>query len=167
MANVTQEQVMEILDYNKLTGIFTWKSRRGGTAIAGSEAGVVTPGGYLNIKIYRSTYQAHRLAWLIINGYLPEGDIVHINKDNLDNRWSNLKESSVWCAKQIKRNNTSGVPGVSWHIGSQSWVAMIQVNNVRTYLGIYKDFDDAVKVRKDAENGHFKVCKLNNNKKIK
>ncbi len=54
-------------------------------------------------------------------------------------------------AKTVRRNNTSGVPGVDWRASKQRWRAMICFKGRRYYLGSYARFEDAVKARKEAE----------------
>ena len=48
-------------------------------------------------------------------------------------------------------NNTSGVKGVSWNNGRESWEAYIGIHGKRIHLGRYTKFEDAVKARKRAE----------------
>lgn len=55
-------------------------------------------------------------------------------------------------AKTVRRNNTSGIPGVDWRGGRNRWRATICFKGKRHYLGSYKNFDDAVLARKQAEN---------------
>ncbi|MCI8538358.1 MAG: hypothetical protein HFF18_06790 [Oscillospiraceae bacterium] len=54
-------------------------------------------------------------------------------------------------AKTIRRNNTSGVPGVDWRAQKQRWRASICFKGKRYYLGSYKTFEEAVSARKRAE----------------
>ena len=54
-------------------------------------------------------------------------------------------------AKTVRRNNTSGVPGVDWWTSKQRWRAMICFKGKRYYLGSYGRFEDAVAARKRAE----------------
>ena len=54
-------------------------------------------------------------------------------------------------AKTVRKNNTSGVPGVDWRAGRQAWRASICFKGKRRYLGSYRSFEDAVKARKRAE----------------
>lgn len=54
-------------------------------------------------------------------------------------------------AKTIRKNNTSGVPGVEWWVRKQRWRATICFKGKRHYLGSYSRFEDAVKARKEAE----------------
>lgn len=54
-------------------------------------------------------------------------------------------------AKTVRRNNTSGVPGVDWVTSKQRWRASICFKGKRHYLGCYTRFEDAVKARKRGE----------------
>lgn len=54
-------------------------------------------------------------------------------------------------AKTVRRNNTSGVPGVDWQAGRGMWRAAICFKGERRYLGSYHRFEDAVQARKRAE----------------
>ncbi len=54
-------------------------------------------------------------------------------------------------AKTIRKNNTSGVPGVDWLSRKQLWRATICFKGKRYYLGGYHRFEDAVKARREAE----------------
>ena len=56
---------------------------------------------------------------------------------------------------KLMRNNTSGVPGVCWHVGFQRWYAYISFQKRRIPLGTYTLFNDAVNARKDAEDQYF------------
>ncbi|MBD5150214.1 MAG: hypothetical protein HDT18_07585 [Oscillibacter sp.] len=54
-------------------------------------------------------------------------------------------------AKTVRKNNTSGVPGVDWRSDKRTWRAMICFKGKRYYLGSYSRFEDAVRARKRAE----------------
>ena len=54
-------------------------------------------------------------------------------------------------AKTVRRNNTSGVPGVDWRASKHCWRATICFKGKRYCLGSYARFEDAVKARKRAE----------------
>ena len=57
--------------------------------------------------------------------------------------------------RTVRRNNTSGVPGVDWREQKGSWRASICFKGKRHYLGSYKRFEDAVNARKKAEEELF------------
>lgn len=52
-------------------------------------------------------------------------------------------------------NNTSGVKGVSWNKTKKAWDVYIGIHRKRICLGRYAKFDDAVKVRKRAEEKYY------------
>ena len=54
-------------------------------------------------------------------------------------------------AKTVRKNNTSGVPGVDWLTAKGRWRASICFKGKRHYLGSYTSFEDAVKARRRAE----------------
>ena len=137
---ITQDSLKELLSYDPETGVFVWRVSKG-AAKAGSEAGGVNDRGYIQIRINRKPYFAHRLAWLYVHGYFPEHDIDHVNGIKTDNRLSNLRESSRQCNMQnqcMKSNNTSGIPGVCWHKAAKKWQAKIQISGKRIHLGFHE-----------------------------
>lgn len=82
----------------------------------------------------------------------------HINHNTLDNRKSNLRLSNNITNHQnmkIRSNNTSGVPGVGWSKKYNKWRSRIKVNKKEIHLGYFDDFNEAVKVRKEAEQKYF------------
>ena len=58
-------------------------------------------------------------------------------------------------SKKLQKNNTSGVTGVTWVACKQLWQATICFKGKRHNLGRYRKFEDAVKVRKRAEEDLF------------
>lgn len=108
-----------------------------------------------------------KLHRIIMNA--QEEDVVdHIihgktNENKYDNRKSNLRKvthSKNAMNQHIKSNNTSGVKGVSWHKRDLVWEVNICVNRKIIYLGSYENFDEAVRVRKEAEDKYFGEYKL-------
>jgi hypothetical protein len=154
--------VRSMLDYQPNTGKFTWKPRpvemfpakrhagMWNSRFAGKEAiSTKHHAGYLYGAIFESNYSAHRLAWYISHGEVPD-EIDHINGDRTDNRLANLRNvTRVENCKNIavRRKSQSGVPGVRWDAQNQKWDARISTK----HLGRFKDFDEAVRVRKAAE----------------
>ena len=68
---LTQKRLKELFHYNPTTGIFTWLVNKGNARI-GYKAGTKKKDGYIQIRIDRKNFLAHRLAWLYNYGYLPE-----------------------------------------------------------------------------------------------
>ena len=83
----------------------------------------------------------------------------HINRNPFDNRKSNLREcdkSQNSMNKTISKNNISGVSGVSYCNTHNVWKAYITCKGTRHNLGSFKNFDEAVKARLEAEKKYFK-----------
>lgn len=139
---LTAEYVKSILSYDPETGIFRWKVDRGSKIKAGSIAGSVpgNPNPYVNIKIDWVLYKAHRLAWLIMRGYMPES-IDHIDGDGANNRWCNLRECTMTQNKgnsRIYKNNTSGSKGVHYSPGRRKpWRVSVQRERKRKWLSFF------------------------------
>ncbi|MCC3246677.1 HNH endonuclease [Methylocystis sp. WRRC1] len=155
---ITQEYLKSILDYDPETGVFTWRWRDGLPNVcnyrdAGKEAGTLRPTGYRYISIDHRHWAAHRLAYIIMTGEQPVGDVDHINLNKSDNRWRNLRlatrsqnQSNVPCHKR----NKSGIKGVHLQKDCGRWVAYITVNRKRLHLGMFATKEEAAKAREDA-----------------
>lgn len=181
----SQELLQELLHYDPIVGTFTWKvrdvrhfktehqSKTWNTKYAGKPAGYVKRSGgdlyYLLIGISDNKFMAHRLAWMYINGKEPKDQLDHINGVTADNRIVNLREVDNQAnGKNQKLNcrNTSGRVGVSrYHYNKSKWIAIITNDQKQDILGIFDNFDDAVKARERAEkkynfhSGHGKIIK--------
>ena len=78
----------------------------------------------------------------------------HINRNSLDNRWCNLRQTTKWgnsLNRPTRVDNISGIPGVSKHKASGKWIVNISVNRKQKYIGLFETFADAVKARYYAE----------------
>ena len=143
--SITQKRVKELLSYDPNTGEFTWIVGRSGTKGKGSVAGKHNQEGYRSLKIDGVTILSHRLAWLYINGSLPNGQIDHINRIKDDNRIINLREAS--CSENAQNklnpnaNNKIGMLGVSEIKGR--FRAKIKINNIGIHLGYFSNANDA------------------------
>lgn len=157
---LTQKLLKEILRYEPDTGYFYWLKQLSNRAPVGSRCKRMAKG-YISIRIAGKNYQGHRLAWLYMEGYWPEHEIDHINRDRLDNRWVNLRHVTHKFNSTnipIKSNNKTGIPGVFEHKTKRSAPGyMVRIR--REYLGFFDNFDDAVKARWNAEKDHvFPNC---------
>ena len=54
-------------------------------------------------------------------------------------------------SKRIRKNNTSGVPGVAWIHRDRLWPTTIFCKGKSYYPGGCRNIEDAVKARKEAE----------------
>ncbi len=157
---LTCAEVRKKLRYEPETGLIYWTSETGHWRVgAGDIAG--TCGQYVNVGLNGHKYRAHHLAWLLMTGdWPPRGaSIDHKNRNGCDNRWSNLRLATPTQNAQnasLRIDNTSGRSGVARHSNCDMWRAYITANKKVFYLGLFKDFDDAVAAREAAEIEMFK-----------
>jgi hypothetical protein len=141
-----------LLHYNPDTGEFTqklkWWNRE-----PGDKPGGVSPQGYWYLCVGGKQYPAHRLAWFYMYGQWPKGDIDHINRNRLDNRIANLRDTTTSrnLHNSPNRGCISGVKGV--HINKEKkWDAVIMVDGVNYRLNSYKTIEEAAQARKFLES---------------
>jgi len=151
---ITQARLKEVLLYSKESGLFYWFSQNGPRAVIGDVAGWVHHSGYIYIQIDNQSYAAHRLAFLYTDGYLPEGQIDHINRKRRDNRRVNLREASRQCNARNSRvpcSNSSGIKGIYFHKINKKWIASVSLSKVERYLGSFESKLEAAYTRYAAE----------------
>ena len=164
---ITPLLLRELLNYNSETGELFWKERavemfpkrkeglRWNTRYAGKKALSSDKGdGYLSGRIFSHTFMAHRVVYAIHTGHWPVEEIDHVNGVRHDNRFSNLRDatpSDNAKNRKVRNDNTSGVVGVSFHRGSEKWVAQTVAGGTYHYGGIFDNFSDAVAARLKAE----------------
>ena len=168
MSEISQEVLHEALDYNKETGLFTWKMDRPLShfkntharntymgRFAGKLAGYPSKYSkkdlyYLQIRIKGKLFLAHRLAWFYVNGVWPSKLLDHEDGNGLNNKWSNLREATSTsngrnCSLSV--NNSSGVNGVYWNKANSKWIAeghyTVDGINKKINLGSYTNLNDA------------------------
>lgn len=78
----------------------------------------------------------------------------HINRNTLDNRRINLRNSGKSLNAvntALRKTNTSGYKGVHFLKGYGKWESYITKNYKKIGLGYFKDIKDAITARKKAE----------------
>lgn len=135
---LSRDEIMALIDYDHLNGIFKWKVNHPMAARNGGIAGTLDYQGYRRINISGRVYRAHHIAWLISKGEWPKNQIDHINGKKADNRIVNLREATNTennRNKGIRKDNHSGFKGVS-KMG-EKWKAELKHGKTRIYLGLY------------------------------
>ena len=158
---LNQKRLKELLDYDPLSGIFTWKVVTSKCINVGDVAGTiqVTVKGkkYITVGIDYKLYTAHRLAFLYMEGEFPPNQVDHDDGNGLHNWWSNLNhatplENGRNC--RLNKHNKSGFNGVYQHkkngVWDGRWRASIRVAGKSKHLGLFVEWDDAVAERKAA-----------------
>lgn len=144
------ELLKEELSYDKDTGEFCWKKVKKGRTKIGTPIGNISDR-YFIVCINQKKYLLHKLAWYFIYGTYPEDQIDHIDQNTHNNSINNLRlvtsqENSK--NKPKRRDNISGITGVSFDKNSNKWVVRIK-NNKGVYenRGRFNTTDEAEQVR--------------------
>jgi hypothetical protein len=143
--NITYERVRELFVYDPGEGLLRNSVARGGRS-AGEMAGYLEWDGYVRVYVDGRKYLAHRLIYLLAAGEWPPNQIDHKNLCKFDGRWENLRHASRSqneANKSIRRDNTSGFKGVSWHAGVKKWQARTRIGGQRRHLGYFDRIEDA------------------------
>ena len=112
--------------------------------------------GYIKGNIKNKSINLHRLIMGVVDK--PEYVVDHIGHKLFDNRKSQLKvckQCNNAMNVSLRKDNTSGITGVTFDTSRNKWAAQIQVNGKNIHLGRFPDFNDAIIARRDAENKYF------------
>lgn len=174
---ITKDYLLNILDYNPETGIFTPKPykwvKRVTVKYPQTRNGVMD-NDYVNISVRNpgtrrmERHGAHRLAMLILTGEWPAEDLKvdHENRIKYDNRGKNLRILSHSHNKlnevQPRADNKTGVRGVSFNKNRQRYEAYIHVDKKRKHLGQFNTLEEAAQAYADAKELYYPgLCKVN------
>ncbi len=90
------------------------------------------------IDVCGQRHRVHRLAWLYMTGAWPNGPVDHINGDEGDNRWRNLRlatdaQNSQNC--RVRRHSRTGLKGVVPYGNSGRYIVQLRVNGKQVRIG--------------------------------
>lgn len=157
--SLSATEARRLLSYDPETGHLTWRLSRGGVK-AGTRAGWSTPAGYIMVTVGGVDYFAHRVAWLIVHGEWPLGELDHISGVKSENWLANLRDVPKYINghnRGLNRNNVSGLRGVSLQRGR--WCASIQINKRRMHLGAFPTKEEAGTAYRAAAIKHLGFCR--------
>lgn len=144
-----EEFYFDIEDYDKIKD-YCWFIDNDGYVIAHDS------------KANHSTKGMHRILF-------PNSKYVdHIKHKNNDNRKSQLRPCTNQqnnMNKGLQKNNTSSVAGVYFDKRRNKWCSQMHLNGEHIHLGYFDIFEDAVKVRKKAEEKYFGEYSYDNSMK--
>lgn len=154
----SQKELKKLFKYDKQTGLLRSKLKRGKLSV-NQIVGAVSGKGYVLVGLGNRCYKnAHRIIWTMAYGDIPSGMVIdHINHVKTDNRLCNLRLVSRALNQRNSKlfvTNKSGVMGVYWDSYYQKWHAAITLLHKSKHIGYFRDFDDAVRARKEAEILH-------------
>lgn len=140
MTEIDADYVRRVLDYDPVTGIFTWKIS--GCGRVGKIAGAINSHGYRKIGIGGVVYGANRLAWLHTHGVWPSAIIDHADGNKAHDALINLREAtrSQNSCNQKANKRRSGIQapkGAYFSAKGQNWKAIITTKGIRRHLGYH------------------------------
>lgn len=153
MPGITQERLKELFYYNPGDGHFRHRIARRGVQV-GTIAGTINTGGYIQIKVDRRKYMAHRLAFLYMTGDFPNNQIDHCDLNKTNNRWANIREATA-TQNQANMRARGAIPlkGVCEYKGK--YLARIQVGGKKKHIGSFSTAEDAHTAYMKAANDNF------------
>lgn len=139
---LTQERLKEVLAYDPETGLFTWLVSRGRVR-AGDIAGCINPDGYRIVKIDGISHLAARLACFYMTGCWPLIEMDHIDRDEANDRWGNLRQATRvqnLANRGAFSKNSLGLKGVTRldRLVSKPFAARIQIDGQVMHLGYFE-----------------------------
>lgn len=126
-----------------------WNARYTGTPALNCMDG----SGHLMGRINDKSFYAHRVVFAMTNKRWPDLSIDHIDGNPCNNKPSNLRDVSHaenHKNQSMRKNNTSGVTGVSFNKRLEKWAAHITVLGVYKHLGFFSSIEDASSARRAA-----------------
>lgn len=131
-----------------------WNNRWAGKPALSSDNGRGYLAGVITVLGVKHRLQRHRVVYALYYRSFPKCHVDHIDGNTLNNSPKNLRSASNsqnMRNTKMWKNNTSGVKGVYWNSHASLWYAAIGINGKNKSLGYFKVKNEAVAVRKAAE----------------
>lgn len=161
--HLTAEVARELFVYDPATGLLTRKAATRNGFQSGELAGYEKKG-YVCVGYKRREYKAHRVAWLLVTGAWPTGEIDHINGIRSDNRWSNIRDVSRVVNQQnrekARSDSISGLIGAHWSKRHGAFRARIVIAGRTKLLGSFTTAEAAHEAYVEAKRHMHEGCTL-------
>jgi hypothetical protein len=142
----TANRVRDLFDYNPQTGALIRKRTVSNNAKSGDIVGWRNSDGYLNVRVDNVSYKVHQIVWLHVTGTWPSGVIDHINRDKKDNRFCNLRDTTVQTNninKGPRKDSKTGIPNVTWRDRDKRFYVACRRNGKQNYGGSFTSLEGA------------------------
>lgn len=148
--HLSQEELTQLLEYNPVTGIVTWKAGSNRNKRIGMEAGSTCRNGYKRIEVNGKSYMLHRIIWALVYGITVDMQIDHINGDRADNRLENLRAVTP---RENQNNRVSHRNGrlCGYKRSRNKWEAQIVYNGKKLFLGRFATEQEAHNAYEEAK----------------
>jgi hypothetical protein len=136
-----------LLDYDPDTGVFTWSNPTSARVRKGGVAGTISrTNGYRYIRLDRRNFPASALAWAYVTGEFPDLIVDHINRNQADDRWENLRLADPTQSnanRAVQKCNQTGLKGAQIEKRTGRFTAKIKSHGRSTHLGTFDTADEA------------------------
>lgn len=141
-STLTQEYLLSIFEYKD--GELYWKNPKN-KKFVGLLAGCIDSKGYRIIRLNGKNLSAHRIIFMMHNGYLPN-KLDHKDCNPSNNNIENLRPATNnenGYNTKLNKSNKSGIKGICFDKTSNKWQVGFRINGRYTYFGKYHDIDYA------------------------
>lgn len=148
MEELTQEKLKSVLHYDLGSGVFTWLVDRNHRKVGDRAGDFHKATGYRRISVLGRRYYEHQLAFLYVEGVIPE-EIDHQNTQKADNRWKNLRRATHAenCVNiKAHKDNFSGIKGIYFDKRRGRWESSVFHLGIKYYLGSFETREEASEV---------------------
>lgn len=151
------KKLKQHIEYDPITGIFTWIKPTSNRVKVGMPVGNKNGLGYMETRILGERYLLHRLAWAFTFGEVPDL-IDHINEIPWDNRIDNLRPANKSLngrnKKTARSDSASGIRGVMYSSRYGYWEASMKINGVKI-RECFRNKDQAIAFRQALEEKYI------------
>lgn len=148
--SLTHERLVELVNYDAETGEFSWRQTRSGRR--SGTFGFVEKNGYSRVCIDGERYLLHRLAWFYVTGKFPVNQLDHIDRNNGNNRFFNLREATSSENNMnvgVRQSNSSGATNIWYEPDRMKFRVGVKARGKTHYAGRFDTFDAALVARND------------------
>lgn len=155
-----QKLLISLFQYTPETGVVVRRVSVASNAQKGDVVGTLTDKGYLEVAVNSNIYMLHRIVWRLVTGEDPgKLEIDHRDTVRNNNRWLNLRLSGFdenQRNRNLQKNNTSGIKGVSWNGTKKKWIAQIRAGGRKIQVGSFISAIEAEDAIKDFRSDQHK-----------
>lgn len=143
--SLTQDILKEYVHYDPQTGNFTLKKAIANCHVVGTVLGTSDDKGYKVISLFRKMYKLHRLAFLYMEGKLPELHIDHVDGNPSNNTWANLRQATNAQNQHNKRAipSASGYKNIAYIHSTKKFRVTI-TKNCKATIRFYSSLEEAI-----------------------
>jgi hypothetical protein len=142
------QDILQILNLDPETGIFTYRIKTNRNIIVGQKAGTPDKDGYIKLHINHKQYMAHRLAFYCYHNYIPEKPLVveHADGNPQNNSIHNLRVATQQQNLMNKKGKLGKrYKGVYYNKLCKKYYAQIKINHKSYHLGMFQTAEEAAK----------------------